>query len=145
MNPPGGKHTFSWLMLASSLLAGCAGQAQLGEVEGTVRIKGKPLANVQVEFLPEGNGPRSIGATDEQGRYVLTCADQRKGALVGRHRVVVLDLKVYEQILGKGGRDNETPAKASRVPMRYTEAGRTPLKKEVQAGTNVIDLEVIVP
>src|SRR5262245_42177646 len=76
------------------VLAGCSGKnVVLNEtVEGTVKIDGKPLAGVVVQFVPEGETrlPGSSGVTDERGHYTLTCENQRSGAVVGKHRVVLI-------------------------------------------------------
>jgi hypothetical protein len=123
---------------------GCGRQPILQPVEGTLRMKGKPLADVQVEFWPEANGPRSTAVTDKDGHYQLTCDGTRPGAVVGAHRVILYDLQVYgdNPLSGKGKDADVTPVKASRIPTRYTDAAGTPLKKEVRKEANVIDLEV---
>src|SRR5690348_11061114 len=95
-------HTTTWrkLWLVGLLTAvgavGCSSGPKLAEVNGTVRLNGKPLADIMVEFNPDAaTGARSTGATDENGRYTLICDDQRPGAIVGPHRVVLHDLAVY--------------------------------------------------
>ena len=79
------------------LLAGCSSGPNLTEVTGTLTINGKPLDNIRVEFLPDPeaktNGPRSTGVTDAEGRFKMTCENQRSGAVVGTHRVTLTDLK----------------------------------------------------
>jgi hypothetical protein len=106
-------------------------------------MNGKPLANVQVEFWPEANCPRSAGVTDKDGRYELTCDGKRPGAVVGAHKVILYDLQVYDGKAFGGKKDADvTPVRPSRIPPRYTEPTGTPLKKEVRKEPNVIDLEV---
>jgi hypothetical protein len=129
------------------LSGGCNRGPALASVEGTVRMKGQPLANVQVEFWPESNGARSTGLTDKDGRYQLTYDGKQAGAAVGPHRVLLYDLQVYgENPLPRGGKRNKdadvTPVRASRFPALYADSVKTPLKKEVGASPNVIDLEV---
>jgi hypothetical protein len=124
---------------------GCGGPA-CGPVEGSLRMNGKPLANVLVEFLPEANGPRSSGVTDPAGKYRLTTLDGRAGALVGRHRVVLSDLEVYDDkppAPGEKKKRDVVPARPSRLPRHYGEVANTPLKKEVHAAPNTIDLDVV--
>jgi hypothetical protein len=123
---------------------GCGGPA-CGPVEGTLRSNGKPLANVLVEFLPEANGPRSTGVTDAAGQYRLTTLDGRAGALVGRHRVVLSDLLVYDDkppAPGEKKKRDIVPVRPSRLPRQFGEVASTPLKKEVHAAPNTIDLDV---
>jgi hypothetical protein len=125
--------------------ASCAGDPLVAPVEGTLRIKGKPLANVEVEFLPEANGPRSRGVTDQDGRYRLTTDAQKSGATIGSHRVLLYDLQVYDdKPVGGGKKDQDvTPVRASRIPAGYNNPATTPLKKEVLRQTNTIDLDLM--
>jgi hypothetical protein len=137
---------FGWCLF-SVLAASCTRSGPtLVEVEGTARLNGKPLANVQVEYLPEANGPRSLGVTDAQGRYRLASDAQDSGALVGKHRVILHDLSVYSDKSVGTGRDKEEVLKPSRIPGRYASAAQTPLKKEVRTSEkNVLDLDVTSP
>jgi hypothetical protein len=134
-------------LLAFLAASGCNRGPALAPVEGTVRMNGRPLANVQVEFWPEASGARSTGLTDKDGRYQLTYDGKQAGAAVGPHRVLLYDLQVYgENPLPRGGRRNKdadvTPVRASRFPASYSDSVKTPLKREVGASPNVIDLEV---
>src|SRR5262249_19197121 len=98
------------------------------------------------EFWPEGNGPRSIGMTDGQGRYTLTTDDgKRKGALVGPHKVVLRDTSLMgEKFLGRAGDGAEMPkGKRPGNANHCADPHKTPLKKEVPAGKSVIDREVL--
>jgi hypothetical protein len=132
-------------------LAGCSGGPKLGEVTGTLRLNGKPLADVMIEFNPDSaTGVRSTGTTDENGRYTLLCDDSRPGAMVGRHRVVLHDLAIYGgQFLGRkleqAGTKGGPTLKPSRIPSKYESTAHTPLQKEVKAEPQTIDLEVTSP
>jgi hypothetical protein len=150
-------HTGAWRMLrlftllAAYIVIGCSIGPKLAEVTGTVRLNGKPLPNVMVEFIPDAaTGVRSTGTTDETGRYTLICDDQRPGAIVGPHRVVLYDLAVYggkflgrklEQAGSKGG----PILKLSRIAAQYESTAHTPLKKEVKPEPQTIDLDVTSP
>jgi hypothetical protein len=120
--------------------AGCSNSVPVGEVEGTVRLKGAALTNVVVEFLPDPEkqttGPRSTAVTDAQGRYRLRCDDQRNGAVVGWHRVVLIDPEEERPAQG------QTRKSPPRVPSQYASAAGTPLRKEVKSGTQTIDLDL---
>lgn len=135
------------LLLAA---AGCTSRPALAEVEGQVTFNGAPLDNVQVDFLPDPEaqtkGPRSSGVTDKQGKFTLVCEDQRKGAVVGRHRVLIQDLKQWEGLqLGKR-EDADKPLKPSRIPQRYTDVRETPFKNiEVKRGGEPIKLALTGP
>jgi hypothetical protein len=126
--------------------AGCGGGPVLAPVEGTVRMNGRPLEGIQVEFWPVTKGARSVGVTKKDGKYQLTYNDKQVGAVVGPHRVLLHDLQVYGDVpLGrrKSKDADVTPVKASRIAAAYADSAKTPLKKEVSASPNVIDLDVI--
>lgn len=145
-----------WSLLLSTaaiplglLCAGCGSGLKLTQVDGVVVVNGKPLDQLQVEFLPDPEqktkGPRSTGICDAQGRFKLTTDDQRPGAVVGKHRVLVTDLKQWEGI-SPGREDSNKPLKPSRIPQRYSDAAATPFKNiEVKPGGPSIKLDVTSP
>jgi len=112
-------------------------------VAGVVKLDGKPLPQVRIQFMPDPQkgtaGPISTGTTDEQGRFELVCADERPGAVVGWHRVVITDMRVRLHRPPRSGRrdDEETEGtqrpRRSRVPEKYTTSAHTPLSVEVKA------------
>jgi hypothetical protein len=66
------------------------------DVRGTLTLDGKPLANVNIQFVPEPKAsqpnlqcPLSMGVTDEKGNFALACDNGKPGAVIGRQRVVV--------------------------------------------------------
>ena len=137
-------------------MMGCSRQAELGGVSGSVSLDGKPLSNVQVEFIPDTRGkpkvtpPMSVGVADEAGRYELHATDGRLGAAAGEHRVVVRDLA-----LPAGGRIGSRAeadraavvgrAKVStltRVPAVYANSAASPLHVTVASGEQTLDLEL---
>jgi hypothetical protein len=136
------------VLLAAFAVIGCSSRPQLGEVKGTVKLHGKPLPKIMVEFVPEQpTGLRSLGTTDENGQYTLVCDDTRPGAMVGPHRVVLRDLAVYgDKVLGRKLELVGTPGgptlKPSRIPNHYEHPTQTPIKKEVKPGSQTIDLDV---
>src|SRR5437879_1216622 len=79
--------------------AGCSGGPAFAPVTGTVTAGGKPLENVQVEFWPQVSGPRSLGVTDKNGRFTLTSDNgEQPGAVIGSHKVVLVDLIPYAKV-----------------------------------------------
>jgi hypothetical protein len=146
-----------WVLVA----VGCQrGQTwNLASVEGTVTKSGRPLANIEVIFLidPAGVavGPRSTGRTDESGHYRLRTDNGEEGAVIGKHRVLVFDLKVSKQWMGRTTRGPLSPEYAKRlqdelrttkgeprVPPSYKLFNGTPLRVEVRTEAQVINLEV---
>jgi hypothetical protein len=140
---------WSVLFLSFAAAAGCsrAPSYQLAEVEGVVKFKGKPVPNVRVEFLPDVKGlvevPRSTATTDKEGRFRLMTDDQRPGAVVGPHRVVVSDPEIYGNI--KSIREMESKDfkfKPSRIPSHLSDAAKTPLRQEVKPEKQTIVLNL---
>ena len=61
------------ILLAAFAVIGCSGRLQLGEVKGTVKLNGKPLPKIMVEFVPEQpTGPRSLGTTEASGPAMVS-------------------------------------------------------------------------
>jgi hypothetical protein len=148
-------------LIALGAAAGCgASSVPVAPVAGVVTLGGKPLGHVRVQFLPDANqktvGPASGGATDDQGRFKLTCADGRTGAVVGWHKVVINDMRVRLPRTprhGAGTDDNVKTGNADdvvqkqvyqgpRVPDQYTTSGRTPLSIEVKPEKQEIPVEL---
>jgi hypothetical protein len=132
------------LGLLGVILAGCASRVERGEVEGTVRHQGKPLANVLVTFLPDpdqgGTGVRAVGQTDEQGRYRSRDDGGRAGAPVGWYRVVLEDLATYAVPREADGTLTRKPP--VRFPARFGDLLKTPFRRQVQPSTQTLDLDL---
>lgn len=150
-----GVFGMAWLALALTMLLGCGRDAPPATVEGTLRLRGKPLDKCLVTFLSEPGqdvqGPHSTGLTDEKGFYRLRFDNQQEGAAIGRHRVTVQDLSVCTGVRRRdhGTVDAETaedaappPMRRSRVPKKYLSPRETPLRREVKPGHQVIDLNI---
>jgi hypothetical protein len=137
------------VVLCCGLLAvlGCGAEPPRGEVEGVVRCNCKPLADVVVVFVPDADqgtrGARALAQTDAEGRYRLQGEDRRAGAAAGAHRVVIEDLAVYAAPRQPDGTLLRKPA--PRFPPQYSDPLRTPLRKQVHPGPQVIDLDLPGP
>ncbi len=146
-------------MLVSGLvvmmsLPGCGEpELPLAAVEGIVTLDNKPLANVEVQFSPDPDqkceGPRSTGVTDENGHFKLQCDDQREGAVLGKHRVTVRDLKSYgasivrvDKHSADYGSAAEPPRPRARFPDQFADLSRSPLRAEVGPEQKPITLQL---
>lgn len=121
--------------------------ASFGQVQGAVTLDGRPLGTVEVAFLPDPNlGTRGATAncyTDDQGRYTLrTEKENRDGAVVGHHRVVINDIAALP---GPGVSPRANGQSQNRVPPDYSDPFRTPLRAEVRPGQQTINLELATP
>jgi hypothetical protein len=135
LSPAGefGRRLFSrsranWIALIAFTilpLAGCGhgDRPPLGQVQGTVRLNGKPLASADIVFRPV-KGRVSYGTTDANGHYDLTYLRQDRGAVVGKHRVQIFPGKVTKEA----------------VPACYNT--KSTLQKEVAAGKNEINFDL---
>jgi hypothetical protein len=143
------------LGLILSAAAACGGKGvSVSEVEGTVLWNKKPLKNVEVQFLPDSElgttGPRSTAITDDQGHYNLSFDDDKPGAVVGHHRVLLLEMDEDADREGKGAgrrgdrnaRSRQQPTNKPVLPERYKKAATTPLKREVRTGKQTIDFDL---
>jgi hypothetical protein len=138
-------------------LVGCGGPP-MGIVSGVVTLDGKPLPDVEVQFLPDPEqGTRGATAscyTDEQGRFTLrTERHGTAGALVGTHRVVFVDIAALPSpgsLPGMADRVGQPPAppagqkpKKNRVPAMYTDPNQTPFRTvEVKSGDQTLNFDL---
>lgn len=134
------------LLLALLTLTACEAKPRFAEVSGVVLLEGKPMPDALVEFLPdpyEGtHGPRCSGITDAQGYFRLVRDDERAGAAVGFHRVLVQDVRTFPPPRNRhtGGKPPVMPP--SRVSRRYENASITPLRQEVKPEAQSVTIEV---
>jgi hypothetical protein len=123
------QHPKRLLSLAGLLvfaLAGCG--PNLGSVEGTVTLDGKPVKGVEVTFQPVGEeGGTAIGYTDAQGHYNLHYPGHEEGAPPGEYNVRLAG--------GEGGSIDGAPP--VRIPAKYN--SQSDLKRTVQPGANTFD------
>lgn len=120
------------------LVAGCGktDQPEIGEVQGTVTLDGKPLDGAIVYFSPEGGGRVSQAMTNAEGKYELVYIGKTMGAKVGRHKVRITT--AYEVTDDKTGQSVNKPEV---VPARYRSES-TELAVEVKAGDNTHDFKL---
>jgi hypothetical protein len=117
-------------------------------VTGTLKAGNQPLENVQVEFWPEVSGPRSIGVTGKDGRFTLHSDNgKHSGAVVGSHKVALVDLAIYDKVPVNMSRQVEKmDLKSTRFGEQYASANRTRFRREVAADRpNDIVLDVNAP
>jgi hypothetical protein len=134
------------LFLLSLGAIGCGSQTQVAEVSGVVLLDGKPMRDALVEFCPDPekgtHGPVSAATTDEEGRFYLVSHDQRDGAVVGSHRVLIQDARSIPQAVIDFKRVKPPPLQPSRISHIYGNAASTPLRQEVKPGPQTVTLEI---
>ncbi|MBX3436502.1 MAG: hypothetical protein KF861_03355 [Planctomycetaceae bacterium] len=140
--------TIGLLTCLLQLICGCGGPKgpKVVEIEGVVTIDGTPAPKMSVEFWPMGQvGTKSRGITDDQGRFVMSTWDgEQKGAVVGRHKVVVRDNDLMK--VPFAGRENEnvdtTQGAKPRMADKYTNFNATPLEIEVTGDKRDLTIDV---
>ena len=151
------KQLTCWILTVGITLPllGCGGDPnvpELGYVEGTVKLDGKPLANVVLTFQPDKARP-SYGKTNDEGWYELTYTDEYSGATIGTHTVRISSADSdagdegdyegdYEEDGGdyEGGEENETESRGEKIPAKYNQ--QTELIVDVESGDNVLDFDL---
>lgn len=135
---------FGWSLLIVALV-GCGGGVKVVPVEGTVKLDGKPLDKIMVEFWPESEGQRSFAETDSEGHFVLMTDDgKREGATVGTHRVILKDVAVLgDKFMGRAAENvNMSEGRKPRISSKFGTPETSKLTVTVEAsGENKFDLE----
>ena len=141
--------TRSLAALLAGLLAaaaGCSGGSlsYTDDVEGTLTLDKVPVADTLVQFVPDvpdgKKAPESSGITDAKGFFRLTRSDNQKpGAAVGPHRVVIFPRRAAQDRADTGAPDRAGPPA---VPNVYMNAAKTPLRVEVTKDRKTYDLNI---
>jgi hypothetical protein len=158
------RSAFALALSAVLAAASCGCQREpsfeYAPVSGKVTKNGVPLGGVRVIFYadPESDtrGPRALARTNEAGEYQLHTDSGTEGAVLGKHRVCLLEsanLETFvkqrfgkdpakvEQLAGKAP-PTAAPTSSGRLPVEYGRVGQTPLRAEVHAGSQTIDFVV---
>jgi hypothetical protein len=119
------KRTSGLAAVLTLTLAGCGGK---GDVSGTVRFNGKPLAGGRVTFVPsdKGDGVYSLILTD--GSYKVT------GCPAG-------PVKIAVQTAVPRSRPAARPA-SPKIPVRYVDASTSGVEYTVSAGQQQHDIDL---
>lgn len=104
------------LVSLSLCLCGCGGPKgpDLTPVTGSVTYKGRPLAGVNVTFLPE-SGPGAFATTDADGKFSLK-TNGKEGAVNGKHQISIASAAIPPMpgtVEAKKAADLAFPAKYS--------------------------------
>lgn len=131
------------------LLAGC-NRSALHSVEGVVLLDGQPLPSASIQFIPQGTGQDATGATDDQGRFVMSTNDPRDGVAAGKYKVVITPRQTAtppqqfasaDEAMRAAAAPRPMPA-ASNFPQQYTRADQTPLTQEVPVKERKVTIEL---
>lgn len=125
-------------LLCLCAVAGCGSDSDLAAVTGRITLNGRPLEGAIVQFQPVGQaGSPSAGITDEDGRYELMFTFNRRGAMVGEHRVTIRTAAIYYE-------DEDCDCeKADPIPPEYND--NTELVRIVEPSGNSFDFDLTSP
>ena len=132
------------LLLALFALPACEAKPRFADVSGVVLLDGAPMPDALVASSP--TPPRDAWAPLSEyrrdGRFRLVRDDERSGAVVGFHRVLVQDVRTFPPPRNRhtGGKPPVMPP--SRVSSRYQNATSTPLRQEVKPEAQTVTVEV---
>ncbi len=116
------------LVLLVLAITGCGrrdpNRPELGYVQGTVTLDGKPIHNAAVGFYPLSGGETSVSLIDREGHYDLAIVDGDRGAETG-----MSDVKVFWP---------EGWSPTAKIPEKYN--AKSELQFEVKPGNNTYDI-----
>jgi hypothetical protein len=129
-------HRATALVFAIVLAAvvGC-GKRNEASIHGNVTLDGKPLTTGNVSFHPVAGGPVAYGTIQSDGTYKIFTGSV-SGLPAGEYRVTV----VATEMLKKPAQGEEFGKLLT--PAEFGSPEKTPLKFQVQAGDNTIDIPV---
>lgn len=119
---------------------GCGGSSgpPLGTVTGTVTLNDEAVPGVKIVFVPEGRGSPSYGVTDEDGGFRLLFNQNRAGAELGMHHVLIENPEPETDDSGR----IIGPTLAVKVSDKYRQPGA--LSAEVSMGRNEFEFSLDV-
>ena len=132
---------FLFLTLAAIIVIGFPGCGSrsgppLAIVTGKVTMSDEPLSGVKVVFVPQGKGSPSYGATDENGEFSLKFNQNRSGAELGTHDVLIEAPQPETDDSGK----IIDPSSIVKIPKKYQQPGV--LTAEVVSGRNELEFDL---
>lgn len=145
------------LTVMALTVAGCGGGSgpplpDPVPASGSVTLRGEPLANALVQFIPDQGtpGPGSMAYTDSSGKFELSTRmgsslEPVKGAIPGRYKVRVSLMTTPDGKPIEPG-SSTTPADAGAVeklPRSYSDHSDTVLSAEVKAGGDPVVLKLM--
>src|SRR5262249_49611112 len=123
--------------LVTAVLVGCSSGPAVGEVQGKVTFRGKPVTEGLVTFLNPKEGGAAEAEITKEGTYAV----QGK-VVVGEYLVIITPpLHMVDTDPGKTP-PAKMPKPAPNIPEKYRMQGSTTLKATVKPGKNEIDFDM---
>ncbi|QDT40187.1 Bacterial Ig-like domain (group 1) [Gimesia alba] len=122
---------FIIIALMVGLVTGCGGSAsevpdELIPVTGTVKLDGKPTANITVVFNPgkKTAGTGGYGVTDSEGKYSVTHRSNKPGIEPGEYIVTFSKMGLPDGSPIPEGKDAADVGAVQLLPEKYTNPNR---------------------
>lgn len=126
--------------------AGCNQGPRLAKVSGVVLLDGKPIEGASVLFTPEAGGRPADGVTDKEGKFTLQTFEPGDGALVGKHKVAVVGMRMTGIQATADGLSGEVDTSKVRevwfVPKKYSTPETSGIEVEVKRGLEPLKFEL---
>jgi hypothetical protein len=135
--------TMQFLVVACLLSAvgGCGNSGpEVVEIEGVLTRGGKPVPLLSLSFQPAEGRP-SWARADENGRFKVFYDDQRDGARVGMHTVVVR-YKPQSMAEEMGQTKGKHHPEEAAILEKYGPGGKEPLKIEIKEATDNLEIKL---
>ncbi|MAT70003.1 MAG: hypothetical protein CMJ58_10825 [Planctomycetaceae bacterium] len=131
----------TWQLAAIGLLATCCGCGGTYDsyVTGEVTLDGNVINTGTVAFVPTAGGPAAYALIDSSGHYDVYTGNER-GLPSGSYGVTVVAREAPAMERSETG--GPPPPGKSLTPAWYGLAEYSPLKYEVESGSNEIDLQL---
>ncbi len=141
------SHATGFFCIVAMLLAcSCSTQRPAAPARGRITFNGEPLRLGSVLFVPTEPGPTAQANLTSEGEFVLTTYEPGDGAVIGKHRIMVISLA--EDGLNRPDDLSEPQAPEepgdplpliSVIPERYGDVTTSGLTAIVAAGENRFD------
>jgi hypothetical protein len=130
-----------WYLVALVLFAGVSGcNSKLVPLTGRLTYQGKPVPSTEVFFQPDDGSRRSVGKTDDDGRFRLRFSHNEEGVSRGRHTVCLKYAPSDDEDQGKA------PPKASKelqaVIAKYRDPAKSDLHVEVTKSGQDVEIKL---
>jgi hypothetical protein len=132
------------LPFALLLLIGCGGNPKVVAVKGTVTRGGQPFkSRLSLTFYPENGGRPSTADSDVDGRFELKFDRDTRGAVVGKHKVVVAFRpdSPKQMVEVKEGKSKYHPDQDA-ILKKFGKREKTELSVEITGATNNLEVKI---
>lgn len=139
-----------WLAVFVLVILGC-GKRPMHNVEGKIRLAGKPVVGCKVGFFPDVDrfNPEwhgfGFGVTGSDGRYAIQHPQGEAGILAGRYKVTLVAwVNAAGEVVAADVKPSEVEGGVRNIfPVEYESPSTTPARADVRnGGPNVFDFQI---